>query len=158
MVEISSFCTCVPKTTIIWGTTPEIRSETDLFCHIGQFFALLPPKNTENQNFEEWKTHLEISSFYSCVPQMKIIWCTVPDIWSTTHNFLSFWTSFFPFYVLNNQENQNFEKIKTMPEKMGKKRTGDIIILHTVPKIMITMHDGRIDVWMDRQTDRKSDI
>ena len=56
-----------------------------LFCHIGQFFALFPPKNTENQNFEDWKKHLEISSFYTCVPQMKIIWCAVPDIWSTTH-------------------------------------------------------------------------
>ena len=85
LLEISSFCTCVPKTTIIWGMVPEIRSETGLFCHIGQFFALFPPKNTENQNFEDWKKHLEISSFYTCVPQMKIIWCAVPDIWSTTH-------------------------------------------------------------------------
>ena len=62
LLEISSFYTCVPKTTIIWGTVPEIQSETNLFCHFGQFFALPPSpppptpfhcNNSENQNFEK---------------------------------------------------------------------------------------------------------
>ena len=37
-----------------------------IFCHFGRFFALLPPptpNNPENQNFEKWKKHLEMSSF-----------------------------------------------------------------------------------------------
>ena len=56
LLEISSFYTCVPKTTIIRGTVPEIRSETDrIFCHFGPFFALLPPNNPQNQNFEKMK-------------------------------------------------------------------------------------------------------
>ena len=58
LLEISSFYTCVPKTTIMWGTVPEIRSETEFFCHFGPFFALLtpsPPNNSENQNFEKMK-------------------------------------------------------------------------------------------------------
>ena len=56
LLEISSFYTCVPKTTIIWGTVPEIQSETNFFCHFGPFFALylpLHPNNPENQNFEK---------------------------------------------------------------------------------------------------------
>ena len=43
VLEISSFYTCVPKTTIIWCTVPEIQSEADIiFCHLGANFALLP--------------------------------------------------------------------------------------------------------------------
>ena len=42
LLEISSFYTCVPKTTTIWGTVAEIQSEKN-FCYFGQFFALLPP-------------------------------------------------------------------------------------------------------------------
>ena len=35
---------------------PEIWSTTDrIFSHFGLFFALLPPDNVENQNFEKLK-------------------------------------------------------------------------------------------------------
>ena len=35
---------------------PEISSASDsIFCHFGQFFAHLPPKNPKNQNFEKMK-------------------------------------------------------------------------------------------------------
>ena len=35
---------------------PEIWSATDIiFCHSGPFFALLPPMDPENQNFEKMK-------------------------------------------------------------------------------------------------------
>ena len=44
LLDITSFYTCVPKTTIIWGTLPEIRSETDrLVCQFAPVFVLLPP-------------------------------------------------------------------------------------------------------------------
>ena len=40
MLEMSSFYTCASKTTIIWGTVPEIWSETDRsFYHLGQFLS-----------------------------------------------------------------------------------------------------------------------
>ena len=44
-----------------------------------------------------------------------------------------------------------------MSEKMKKKRIGDIIILHIVPKIMITWctMDWQMYGWTDRQTDRQ---
>ena len=32
---------------------------------------------------------LEILSFYICLPQMIIIWCTVPEIWSSTGKIFS---------------------------------------------------------------------
>ena len=35
-----SFCICVPKTTTIRGTVPEIWSETDFLVILGLFFAL----------------------------------------------------------------------------------------------------------------------
>ena len=71
LLEISSFYTCVPKTTIIWGTVPEIQSETNLFCHFGQFFALPPSPppphfivtTQKTKILKKWKKHLEMSSF-----------------------------------------------------------------------------------------------
>ena len=42
--------------TIIWCMVPEIPSMTDIiFCHSGPVFALLPPNNPQNQNFENMK-------------------------------------------------------------------------------------------------------
>ena len=47
------------------------------------FFALLPLKKPQNQNFEKWKNLLEIL-FYTCAPKISIIWCVVPEIRSET--------------------------------------------------------------------------
>ena len=58
---------------------------------LGHFFALHPPKNPKNQNFEKWKNLLEIPSSYTSVPKITIIWCTVPEIRNETQNFLSFY-------------------------------------------------------------------
>ena len=44
MIEIS-FYICVPKTTIIWGMVPEIRSWA--------LFSLLPTNSPQKQNFEK---------------------------------------------------------------------------------------------------------
>ena len=42
--------------TIIWCIVPEIWSATDIiFSHSGPFFAILPPIDPENQNFEKLK-------------------------------------------------------------------------------------------------------
>ena len=62
---------------------PEISRTTDrIFCHFGQFFAHLPSKKLKNQNFEKnRKKYLEILSFYTSVPKIRIIGYTVTDIW-----------------------------------------------------------------------------
>ena len=81
-----------------------------------------PPDNPKNQNFEKIKKkHLEILSFYTCVPQM-IIQCVVPEISSTTDRFFVISGYFLPFYPPNNPENKNFEKMK--------KTSGGIITLN----------------------------
>ena len=85
MLEIS-FYTCVPKTTIIWGTLPGIWSEANFFLSFWAIFCpLLPhfPNNPENQNFEKMKKASR-------------------DL--TLH--------FLPFDPPVNPKNQNFEKIK----------------------------------------------
>ena len=47
---------------LIWSATDRT------FCYFRPFFALLPPKNPKNQNFEKTKKYLEILSIYTCVP------------------------------------------------------------------------------------------
>ena len=46
-----------------------------IFSYFGPFFALLPPNNPQNQNFEKIKKkHLEISSFYTNAPKTLVMW------------------------------------------------------------------------------------
>ena len=35
----------------------------------------------KKKKLKKKKTHLEVPSFYTCVPKIMIIWCTVPEIW-----------------------------------------------------------------------------
>ena len=72
---------------------------SEFFVILGHFLPFDPPNNPKNNK----KKHQEILPFYTCVPQMKIIWCMVPFTPLTTH------------------------KIKIV--KM-KKTFGDIVILH----------------------------
>ena len=97
------------------------------FCHFRSFFAILP-------HFWPWKLklgknvkkHLEILSFCTCVPLIKILWYMVPEIWSATDRiFLSSWAIFWPFTPLTARK----MKISKM-----KKTPGDIIIVHKCTK------------------------
>ena len=65
-MEISSFYTYAPKIMIICYTLPEIQPLMDVvfIFHFGLFFALFPPNNPKNQNFEKMKKkRLKISLF-----------------------------------------------------------------------------------------------
>ena len=116
--------TCVPKITIIWHTVPEIRSETDiLFCHFGPLFALLPPYGPKKSKF--WKNEKNARRYYHFTHVYQK-WQSY-DVWFPRHGvqqteFFVILDNFLPFYLPNNLKNQNFEKIKNMPQ--------DIIILH----------------------------
>ena len=59
---------------------------------------------------------------------MTVIWCMVPQIWSTTDIIFCHYGLFFALLPTNNTKNQNFEKMKT---------SADIIILH-----MYTINDN----------------
>ena len=59
LLEISSFYTCVPKNTFIWGTVTEIQSETEFNVILGHFLPCHLPasryNNPKNLNFEKMK-------------------------------------------------------------------------------------------------------
>ena len=110
------------------------------------FLPFYLPNNLKNQTFEKLKKKsMEILSFYTCVPQMKIKWCMVPEILSMTERlFLSFWTTFCHFTLLKTLH------IKIL--KNWKKKSGNIIILH-----MCTINDNQMmygswDIEHDRKT------
>ena len=84
------------------------------------FWAIFCPFTTlttwETKILKKWKKHLEISSSYTFVPQMKIIWCMVPQIWGRTDIFL--------FWIIN----QNFEKMKKQQQQQQQQQKDTIIL------------------------------
>ena len=67
VVIISHLCI---KNMIIWCMLTQIWSATDMtFCHCRSFYALLPHYWTQKLKFgKNVKKHLEILSFYRCLP------------------------------------------------------------------------------------------
>ena len=61
---------------------------------------------------KKWKKHLEILSFYTCAPEVKIIWCMVLEIWSAAGRIFVIFGPFFALYPTDNLKNQNFNKKK----------------------------------------------
>ena len=96
----------------------DIDCDRQNFCHFEPFFCPFTPLTTQKiKILKKWNKNLEISSIYTCVLQMTIIWCTDHDI----HIFLSFWVIFCPFTPLTTL------KIKILNK--WKKTPGDIINL-----------------------------
>ena len=86
------------------------------------FWAILCPISsltTQKIKIENWKKHLKILSVYIFAPQMTIIWCMVPEIWSTTDRIFCHQDQFLHFYTPMDSENQNFENMKKTPEDIN---------------------------------------
>ena len=123
--EISSSNTSVPKILIICFTVPEIWCVTDVII-----FHFYPSNNPKMKISEEWKKHLEVSSFNTSVPKTMIICFTVLEIWCVTYVIVILILGYFlHFCALTAQ------KIKI--SKKWKKMLGDIIIYTSVLKFMI---------------------
>ena len=109
--------------TIIWCMFPEIWTTANrISCHLGPFFALLPPMDRENQNSENMKLmsgDIIILHVYHKW-QSYDEWFLRYGVWQT--EFFVNLDRFLPFYPPDNPKNKNFEKMN--------KRRGDIIILH----------------------------
>ena len=115
--------------------------------NFGSYFALSLLLKTQNiWILKKWKKLMEISSFYTCVPKITIIWCTVPVMRSEMDRIFC---DFGPLFALlpppppDNPEKENFEKTKKM--------RGGFMILH-----MCTINDyhmmyGSWDKERDRQ-------
>ena len=52
----------------------------NFFVILDQLLSFYPSNNPKNQNFQEMKKHLKISSFYKSISKIMIIHCTVPEI------------------------------------------------------------------------------
>ena len=52
----------------------------NFFVILGYFCYFTPLLTPKIKIWKKYKKHLEILSFYTCVPYIKIIWCMVPDI------------------------------------------------------------------------------
>ena len=97
----------------------DVRHNKGFLSFWAIFCPLTLPKFWKN---EKKKQTLKASSFYTCVPQMTIIWCMV-EIWSMTdRHFCHF--GLFSAHP-NNLENKNFEKMKKAP--------GDISFYTSLP-------------------------
>ena len=61
------------------------------------FCTFAPLTTWKIKILKKWKNHLEILSLYTCVPQMTITWCMVPEILSATDRTFC---HFGPFFAL----------------------------------------------------------
>ena len=102
-LEILSFCTCIPLIKILWYMVLRYEvQQTGFFCHLGQFFGLLSPKQPKKWKYPKWKKLLETSSLYTSVPKTMIIHYTVPQIWPVKDVIVIFILGCtFPFYPPN---------------------------------------------------------
>ena len=106
---------------------PEIWSMTDrMFVILGHILHFYYTSNLKIKVFKKLKKlkkkHLEILSFYICVPLMTIIWCMVPEIWSVTDIIFCHFESFFALLPLQKPK-------KSKPWKKWKKHRNVICIL-----------------------------
>ena len=141
---------------IRWCMIPETWYVIDviLVSHFGPS-PWQPEKSKPWKNEKKKQKHMEIPSFYICVPKIMIRCCTVPEIWCMmdviTSHFGPFWAIFYPFTPPNSPKNQNFEKMKKNLEISS--------FYICVPKIMIrwfTVPDiwCAMDGWTDGQTEK----
>ena len=112
---------------------PEIWRATDIiFCHSGLFFALLPPYGPRKSKF--WKNEKITWRYYHFTTvyhkwQSYDVWFLKCRVQQT--EFFVILDHFLHFYPPNNPKNQNFEKMKKLPQ--------DIIIFH-----MCTINDNHM--------------
>ena len=78
----------------------------------GSFFA------QKIRILKKWKKHLEMSSVYTCVPKITIVWCMLPELWSATDIFFCHFGLFTPFTWLLTLPKKNWKKCKNTWSKM----------------------------------------
>ena len=72
-------------------------TQTGFFVLLGHFCPFTPLTNQKIKILKKLKKHLEMSSFYTCVPKIMIIWYMLPEIWSATDiNFFCHSVIFYP--------------------------------------------------------------
>ena len=90
---------------IIYGSCDMQRNRHNFLSFWTIFCPFTPVTNQKIKILKKWKKHLEILSFYTCLPFMKMI-CLVPEIWSAKDNFFLILDHFWPFYPLKTQRSK----------------------------------------------------
>ena len=78
---------CTKNQDMMYGSWDVKHGQIDFFVILNYFLSFYPPNKLKNQNFEKMKKKRKrrgdiiILHMYTI---MKIIWCMVPEIWSTT--------------------------------------------------------------------------
>ena len=127
---------------MMYGSWDMVCNGCNYFSFWAIFCTFSPVTAQKNEILKKWKKDLEILSFYICVPEIMIRWCTIPEIWCVTNVIVIF--HFGPFFALlpsNSPKYQNFDKVK--------KNLGDIIILRMCAKNHDQMMYGFWDIVHD---------
>ena len=109
----------------VWFLRYKVQ-RTEFFVILGHFWPLTLLTTQKSKFWKNKKKWLVILSFYTSVPQMMIMWCMVPEVWSTTDRIFCHFRLFFDLLPPSSPKNKNF--------KIMKKIIRDIIILHKCTK------------------------
>ena len=139
----------------------EIWSMTDrIFSHFGPFFALLPPNNPENQNFEKMKKMPgDIIISHKCSINDNHMMYNSWDMKCDRRQNKLFikWNISFLFFsnAANSPNNQNFLKMKKKKKHMEISSFYIYMCTKNYDQMMYGSWDMVRDRWMDRWTDRQ---
>ena len=79
---------------------PQIQSETHNLSFWASFCPFSPSQPRKSKFWKNEKKYLEMSSFYTSVPKITIIWCMLPEIWSAADINFVILNHFLPFTPL----------------------------------------------------------
>ena len=85
-----------PQLYEMWFLRYRVR-QTEFFVILGYFLPFTLLTTLKIKILKKWKNHMELSSFYTCLLKMTIIWCMVPETWSVTDRMCSHFGPFFAF-------------------------------------------------------------
>ena len=75
-----SFYTCTRNHDMLYCSSDMTRDTCNFYFSVWAIFSPFTPLTAWKMKIsKKWKKHLEISSFYTCVPKVMIRQCTVPE-------------------------------------------------------------------------------
>ena len=99
-LELASFYACLLKITTIWCILPETWITTGILSFLAIFCTFTLLTTWKIKILKKWEKHLQLSSFYTCLPKIRIIWCMLPEIWSVTDRIFIIFSHFLHFYAI----------------------------------------------------------
>ena len=64
----------------------DVVHDVNVIFHLAHMFCPFTHLTVQKiKILKKWKKkHLDVPAFYTCVPKIMIIWCTIPEIWCAT--------------------------------------------------------------------------